>query len=142
MYKRQAKGWPDSSSGMPGVETSMAVLLTHAKNGRCTIEQVAKWMSTNVAEAYQMVGKGQLEVGYDGDVVVVDMDTEITVKDENSWSKVGWNPFHGRNLVGWANLTVVAGRPVFERNDSTGPKGRTLVSPGEVGEALVMMPWN
>ena len=138
----KAKGWPDSSSGMPGVETSMAVLLTHAKNGRCTIEQVAKWMSTNVAEAYQMVGKGQLEVGYDGDVVVVDMDTEITVKDENSWSKVGWNPFHGRNLVGWANLTVVAGRPVFERNDSTGPKGKTLVSPGEVGEALVMMPWN
>jgi len=89
-----------------------------------------------------MVGKGLLEVGYDGDVVVVDMDNEITVRDENSWSRVGWNPFDGRNLVGWANLTVVAGIPVFERNDVTGPKGKTLVSPGDVGEALVMMPWN
>ena len=136
------KGWPASSSGMPGVETSMAVLLTHAKNGKCTIEQVAQWMSTNVAKAYQMVGKGSLEVGYDGDIVLVDMENEIVVKDENSWSKVGWNPFHGTPLVGWAALTVVSGVPVFERNEETGVKGKTLVQPGEVGSPLVMMPWN
>ena len=136
------KGWPSSSSGMPGVETSMPVMLTHAKNGKCTIEQVAKWMSTNVAEAYKMIGKGSLEVGKDGDVVVVDMETSITVNDDNSWARVKWNPFHGRDLVGWANLTVVAGVPVFARNEETGPKGKCLVEPGTVGKPLMMMPWN
>ena len=30
-------------------------------------------MSTNVADCYRMVGKGKLERGYDGDVVLVDM---------------------------------------------------------------------
>ena len=89
-----------------------------------------------------MVGKGSLEVGYDGDIVLVDMENEIVVKDENSWSKVGWNPFHGTPLVGWAALTVVSGVPVFERNEETGVKGKTLVQPGEVGSPLVMMPWN
>jgi len=142
LLEDKAKGWPNAPSGMPGVETSMPVMLTHARDGRCTIEQVAAWMSSNVAEAYQMIGKGRLEVGYDGDVVVVDMENKIAVDDANSWTTVGWNPFHGRELVGWSNLTVVSGIPVFERNVSTGPKGKCIVEPGEVGKPLVMMPWN
>ena len=142
LLEDKAKGWPNAPSGMPGVETSMPVMLTHAKDGKCTIEQVTAWMSSNVAEAYQMIGKGRLEVGYDGDVVVVDMENKITVTDANSWTTVGWNPFHGRELVGWSNLTVVSGIPVFERNESTGPKGKCIVEPGQVGSPLVMMPWN
>ena len=142
LLEDKAKGWPQAPSGMPGVETSLAVMLTHAKQGRCTIEQVAAWMSTNVAETYQMVGKGRLEVGYDGDVTIVDMDDSITVDDANAWTTVGWNPFHGRELVGWTRLTVVSGTPVFERNNATGPKGRCIVGPGQIGKPLVMMPWN
>lgn len=142
LLEDKAKGWPGAPSGMPGVETSLPVMLTHASEGRCTIQQVASWMSTNVAEIYQMVGKGKLQQGGDGDIVLVDMDKEIIVNDANSWSKVGWNPFHGRSLVGWPRLTVVNGISVFERNEETGPKGKTLVSPGEVGEPLAMMPWN
>ena len=42
----------------------------------------------------------------------------------------------------WPVLTVVAGVPVFERNDSTGPKGRCIVEPGQTGTPLVMTPWN
>jgi dihydroorotase len=135
-------GWPNAPSGMPGVETSLPVMLTHARDGKCTIEQVVNWMSTNVAQTYQMVGKGKLEEGMDGDVVLVDMSAEIIVKDENSWSKVGWNPFAGQNLVGWPVLTIVDGVSVFERNSETGPRGEILVEAGEVGRPLIMMPWN
>ncbi len=136
------EGFPNAPSGMPGVETSLPAMLTHASNGLCTIEQVVQWMSTDVAECYQMVGKGRLEEGYDGDIVLVDMTKFQTVEDENTWSTVGWNPFAGKPLVGWPVLTVVAGTPVFERNDETGPKGRCLVEPGAVGKPLVMLPWN
>jgi dihydroorotase len=142
LLEDKSKGWPNAPSGMPGVETSLPMMLTHAKSGLCTIEQVANWMSTNVAECYQMVGKGSLNVGMDGDVVVVDMDTIRTVNDSNSWTRVGWNPFHGIELVGWPVLTVVNGVPVFERNEGTGDKGMVLVEPGSVGNPLVMMPWD
>jgi len=67
---------------------------------------------------------------------------EIKVEDDNSWSRVGWNPFSGRTLKGWPVLTIVAGIPVFMRNEKTGPKGELLVSAGEVGEPLIMSPWN
>ena len=126
---------------MPGVETSLAVMLTHAKDGACSIEDVVKWMSTNVADCFNMVGKGALEEGMDGDVVLVDMEHEREVKDEHSWTRVGWNPFRGRSLVGWAQITVVAGVPVFERTEATGPKGALLVEPGSVGEPIIMTPW-
>ena len=96
---------------MPGVETSLPVMLTHAAKGRCTVEDVVRWMCANVADCYQMVGKGRIEVGADADLVLVDMVTQRTVDDANAWSRVGWNPFHGRSLVGWPSWTIVDGVP-------------------------------
>jgi len=134
-------GFPQAPSGMPGVETSLPVMLTHVSEGKCTLEQVVQWMSTNVAECYQMVGKGRLEEGFDGDVVLVDMNHYVEVADENVWSQVGWSPFVGKSLTGWPVLTVVSGIAIFERTQATGPKGRLLVNPGDIGEPIVMEPW-
>jgi len=99
-------------------------------------------MCANVAACYQMVGKGRIEIGADADLVLVDMVTQRTVDDANAWSRVGWNPFHGRSLIGWPSWTVVDGVPVFERSERTGDKGEVLVEPGETGRALVMLPWS
>ena len=137
----KAEGFPSAPSGMPGVETSLAVMLTHASDGTCSIEDVVRWMSTSVADCFNMVGKGRLEEGLDGDVVLVDMHNARTVADEHTWTRVGWSPFNGKELVGWAQVTIVGGVPVFERNTETGPKGTILVEAGSVGEALVMTPW-
>jgi len=137
----KSKGFPEAPSGMPGVETSLAVMLTNVNEGKCTLEDVVNWMSTNVADCYQMIGKGKLEVGYDGDIVLVDMNHSAVVKDEDSWTRVGWNPFAGRELVGWPVLTVVDGIPVFERNQITGHKGKILVEAGTIGKPILMGPW-
>ncbi|MGB0264796.1 MAG: dihydroorotase [Candidatus Poseidoniaceae archaeon] len=138
----KSQGFPKAPSGMPGVETSLAVMLTHAKEGTCSIFDVVNWMSAAPAALFQMQGKGKLEVGYDGDIILVDMENTAIVQDENSWSRVGWNPNRGRELTGWTQLTVVGGVPVFQRNHKTGQKGEVMVSAGEVGEALVMLPWS
>ncbi len=137
----KAKGFPAAPSGMPGVETSLPAMLTHVKDGRCTIEDVVKWMSANVADCYNMTNKGALRQGHDGDLVLVDMEHEAEVTDENSWTRVSWNPYRGRTLVGWPMVTVVAGVPVFERTPETGQKGQLLVKPGEAGTAIEMAPW-
>ena len=140
--ENKAKGFPNAPSGMPGVETSLPVMLTNVNDGMCSLEDVVRWMSTDVADCYQMIGKGKLEVGYDGDIVLVDMAAKAVVEDKNSWTRVGWNPFRGRELTGWPVLTVVDGIPVFERSPVTGQKGRLLVEPGSVGKPIVMNPWN
>ena len=67
----KAKGYPNTPSGMPGVETSLPVMLTQAVAGKCSIEQVSNWMSTAVAKAYNISNKGAISIGYDADLVLV-----------------------------------------------------------------------
>ncbi|MGD1895322.1 MAG: dihydroorotase [Phormidesmis sp.] len=73
--EEKAKGYPDAPSGMPGVETSLPLMLTQTKEERCTVAQVSHWMSTAVAQAYSIPNKGLIEPGFDADLVLVDLST-------------------------------------------------------------------
>lgn len=113
--EEKALPYPQSPSGMPGVETSLALMLTQAMQGKCTVAQVARWMSTNVAEAYQIAHKGAIAVGYDADLVLVDLNHYKPVLREELQTKCGWSPFEGWELTGWAVTTLVGGTVVFDR---------------------------
>ena len=111
--EEKAKEYPNSPSGMPGVETSLAVMLTQAKQGKCTVAQVSHWMSTAVAQGYGIPQKGRIEVGYDADLVLVDLENYHPVLREELQTKCGWSPFEGWSLTGWAQVTIVGGEIVF-----------------------------
>jgi dihydroorotase len=66
--EEKAKGYPHTPSGMPGVETSLPLMLTQAVQGRCTVAQVVHWMSTAPALAYGISNKGAIAPGYDADL--------------------------------------------------------------------------
>ncbi len=103
-------------SGMPGVETSLALMLTQAMQGRCTVAQVSQWMSTAVAKAYKIPNKGAIAIGYDADLVLVDLNTYRPVLRSELLTKCGWSPFEGWNLTGWAVMTIVNGQVVYDRD--------------------------
>jgi dihydroorotase len=111
----KAKPYPHSPSGMPGVETSLPLMLTEAMKGRCTVPQVVNWMSTAPAKGYGIENKGLICVGYDADLVLVDLKTYRPVLRENLATKCGWSPFEGWNLTGWPVITIVGGQIVFEK---------------------------
>jgi dihydroorotase len=109
----KAKTYPDTPSGMPGVETSLAIMLTQSMQGRCTVPQVSHWMSTAVAQAYGIPNKGILAPGYDADLVLVDLENYRPVKREELQTKCGWSPFEGWDLTGWAQYTIVGGQIAY-----------------------------
>jgi dihydroorotase len=113
--EEKAKGYPNTPSGMPGVETALPVMLTQAIAGKCTIEQVANWMSTAVAKAYQIPNKGSIEVGFDADLVLVDVTNYHPVERQDLETKCGWSPFEGWNLTGYPVYTIVNGNVVYEK---------------------------
>jgi dihydroorotase len=110
----KGKGYPNTPSGMPGVETSLALMLTQAQQGRCTVAQVANWMSTAVAKAYGIANKGTIAPGYDADLVLVNLEREHPVLREELQTKCGWSPFEGWLLTGWPVVTIVGGQVVFD----------------------------
>jgi dihydroorotase len=113
--EEKAKGYPHSPSGMPGVETSLPLMLTQAMQGRCSLAQVVNWMSTAPAKAYDIAHKGAIAIGYDADLVLVDLHNYRPVLREELVTKCGWSPFEGWNLTGWPVITLVGGKIAFER---------------------------
>jgi dihydroorotase-like cyclic amidohydrolase len=113
--EEKAQTYPNTPSGMPGVETSLPVMLTAAMEGKCTVAQVAHWMSQAVAVAYGIPNKGAIAPGYDADLVLVDLNTYRPVLREELLTKCGWSPFEGWNLTGWPVKTIVGGEVVFDQ---------------------------
>ncbi len=125
--EEKAQTYPKSPSGMPGVETSLALMLTAAVDGRCTVAQVANWMSTAVAAAYCIPNKGAIAPGYDADLVLVDLNSRKKVRREELVTKCGWSPFEGWDLTGWAVTTIVGGEIVYHQGKlNTESRGRAL----------------
>ncbi|ACK68341.1 dihydroorotase, multifunctional complex type [Rippkaea orientalis PCC 8801] len=125
--EEKAKPYPNSPSGMPGVETSLPLMLTQAIKGKCSVAQVVNWMSTAVAKAYKIPNKGLIEPGYDADLVLVDLDNYYPVKREDLQTKCGWSPFEGWELTGWPIVTIVGGKVVYDRGQfNTDIRGKAL----------------
>lgn len=123
----KAQTYPNSPSGMPGVETSLPIMLTQAMQGNGTVSQVSNWMSTAVAKAYKIPNKGLIAPGYDADLVLVDLDTYRSVLREELQTKCGWSPFEGWNLTGWPVYTIVGGQVVYEKGKiNTQVRGKAL----------------
>ena len=129
-------GYPGSPAGMPGVETSLPLMLTHAMNGRCKVRDVVKWMCEGPAKVYGMKNKGSLIEGNDGDLAIVDLDNWRIASDSETWTRVGWTPYDGMRLTGWPSFTVVDGEIIHLRESSDTLKGQSIGLPGASGRAL------
>ena len=107
------KKYPNTPSGMPGVQTIFPVMLDHVNNGKLTLEQLIKLMCENPCKIFGIKNKGYLKEGYDADLTIADMNKEVTIKDEMIASKCGWTPFNNHKVKGFPVGTIVNGNLVM-----------------------------
>lgn len=106
--------YPKSPSGLPAVENSLALMLDRANHGLCTIEQIVSWMCDAPARVWDIVDKGRIQVGYDADLVLVDLERKHVIRNAEQVTKSGWSPWDGVELTGLPVATWVMGRCVFQ----------------------------
>lgn len=111
--EEKQKPYPQSPSGLPAVENSLALMLNEVYRGRCTLKQVVHWMCEAPARVWDIVNKGRIAEGSDADLVLVDLNKPQMVRDEQQLTKCAWSPWHGQTLTGWSVRTWVMGREVF-----------------------------
>ena len=101
--------------GMPGVETSLALMINAFNEGKISLEMIQKLMCENPAKIMKIEKRGKLEEGFFADIIVVDTQKEwIVAVDDTIESKCGWTPYENWELKGKNTLTIVNGEIVYE----------------------------
>jgi dihydroorotase len=123
MLDEKMKTYPDTPSGMPGVQTLVTILLDHVQAGRLSLERFVDLTSAGPQRVFGIAGKGRIATGYDADFTIVDLNKRHRI--ENSWiaSRCGWTPFEGMTTKGWPVATVIRGRFVV-RDGALASEGR------------------
>ena len=103
------KQYPNSPSGMPGVQTLVPVMLNHVNDGKLTLQQFINFVCENPVKIFGIKNKGYIKTKYDADFTIVDMNKKILVKNENIESKCKWSPFNGMEFKGAPISTIVNG---------------------------------
>ena len=103
-------------SGIPSIQHSLSVLLTIARQEGIPLNRIASAFSEKPGELFSIKGKGKLDVGYDADIIVLDLDRKFKVKAGGQGNsgigyKCGWSPYQGLELEGFVEEVYLHGNP-------------------------------
>lgn len=119
--KMQAEGvWSKEKSGFPSrVEAHLPAMLHAGINEkRITWERLVEVCCENPARIFGLYPKkGAILPGSDADLVIVDIDREMEVRDDMIHSRPGWSLMSGRKIKGWPVMTMLRGRVIAEWPD-------------------------
>lgn len=106
--------WPQSPSGMSGVQTLLPTMLEQVNAGRLGLQRLVDLTSAGPARVFGIAAKGRIAVGYDADFSIVDMQARRTIRNDWIASACGWTPYDGMAVRGWPIHTIVRGHIVVE----------------------------
>ena len=128
LKKNKDKKYPNSPSGMPGVQTLLPVMLNHVNSGKLSLEQLMNSVCENPVKIFGIQDKGFIKEGFDADFTIVDLNKVIEIKNENIESKCGWSPFHGYKFKGTPVATIVNGETKMKNGKLLGdPSGKPMI---------------
>jgi dihydroorotase (multifunctional complex type) len=121
--EKEAENVWDVKTGIPGLETTLPLLLTEVKHRRLSIGDVVRLMSEKPAEVFGLKGKGYLKEGNSADLTVVDPHKEFRIDASNFLSKAKYSPFDGRDVVGKPEKTFVGGKLIMDEGEIVAKPG-------------------
>ncbi len=110
--KEKEKPYWEAPSGVPGCETMLPLLLDAVNKEKISLQKVAELCCRNPAKLYGLNGKGEMRKGVDADLVLIDLEKEITIKSGSLYTKCNWSPFSTWKLKGAVEKTFVGGKEI------------------------------
>jgi len=119
-----------SRSGFGGTEYLLSALFSEGQQRGLSLHRIAELTSWNPARRYGLYGKGDLAVGYDADIVLLDPQASFVVDGMTSPSTQGYSVFDGLTFTGEVTRTFLRGRLVYDAGTfPEPPSGQFLVRP-------------
>jgi dihydroorotase len=95
---------------------ALALMLNAVNEGKISLGKVIELYSETPAKIFRIKNKGKIEVGYDADFSIIDMDKKWVIKEEDTISKCAWTPYNNWEIKGSIEATYVRGSKVYEDN--------------------------
>lgn len=118
--EEKQRPYPQSPSGLTGVQTLVPILLDHVNAGRMTLQRFVDLTSAGPNRVFGIAGKGRIAIGYDADLTIVDLAARRKITNDWIASKSGWTPYDGQTVTGWPVMTVVRGQVVMRDDEVIG----------------------
>jgi dihydroorotase len=119
--------YPQTPSGLPGVQTLVTIMLDHVNAGRLSLERFADLSSSGPARVFGIAAKGRIARGYDADFTIVDLEAKRRIENRLIASRCGWTPYDGMETTGWPVATILRGSIVMRDGALQGrPQARRL----------------
>jgi dihydroorotase len=99
----------------------LPVMLSYVKHDKFQLGRLVNAVCEKPGEIFG-INKGKIEVGYDADLIMVDMREEVEIDTENLHSKCGWSAYEGFSAV-FPKFTFLRGEIVVEDWELTGEVG-------------------
>lgn len=116
-----------AKSGFGGTEYLLSGVISEGSKRGMSYNQMAKLLCWNPAQRFGLTQKGDIAIGYDADLVLVDPNETFVVRAAESFSQQGYTPFEGMELTGRVKNTFLRGNLIFDRTQIIGsPQGRYL----------------
>lgn len=105
------EGW----GGISGAQSTLNVLLTegYAKR-KLSLEKIAALMGANPAKRFGLKNKGNIVVGYDADLTIVNLNESFTLENEDLFYRHQHSPYVGKTFEGKVKTTIVSGKVVYD----------------------------
>ena len=119
-----------AKSGFGGTEYLLPSIISEGSKRGMSYNHMAELLSWNPAKRYGLLNKGDIALGYDADLVLVDPHKSFTVRAADSLSKQGYTPFEGIEISASVKTTMLRGETVFNDGNIVGPaRGQYLRRP-------------
>ena len=127
---RKDKMW-DGDPAFPGMEVMPVLLVSEARRRGVPLQRVAQVGASNAARIFGLYPrKGTLRIGADGDVAILDLERESTIRAATQHSMSGFTPYEGMKVRAAVAATFLRGELIWHDGQMLQERGGKLISPG------------
>ena len=118
------KAW----GGIASIQFALPVLWTAAREKKCSLSDITKWLSENPAKLIgKQNSKGKIAKGYDADIIVWDEKKSFLVTEDIIQHKHKVTPYINEELFGVVTQTYLSGENVFDNGIMHLNKGKLIL---------------
>ena len=127
LLEEKKMAYPNSPSGLPGVQTLLPLMLNFVNLKKISLKQVIDLLFYNPVKIFNLKNMG-IDVGCKANFSIVDLNKKFELKNKWIESKCGYTPYDGMKVCGFPHTVILNGQVALSEGQIVGdPKGKSLV---------------